>query len=718
MFASPAAVGKPMDRVDGRAKVTGTARYAAEAPVQGVAHAYIVQSTIARGSIRSIDASLASRAPGVLAILTHEQKPAVVQPKPDFATGGVTAEIRMPLADAVIHHAGQHVAVVVAKSLEMARHAASLLKIEYIAETPALDYLDPAAKVVEPEQFFGESLQHTAGKGAKGDIDAALSSAEVSLTETYITPVETHNPMEPSATTAVFEGDRLTVYDSTQWVVGTRAILADALGMPRDNVRVICPYIGGGFGCKGFIWPHTILAVMAAKQAGVPVKLVLTRQQMFTSCGHRPLTRQTISVGATKDGKLTAIRHDSRMPGSTVGMFVEPCALGTTRAMYDAGAIAFSHKLVPLNLPEPTFMRAPGECPGTFALESALDELSYKLGIDPLELRLKNYAREKHPHSGLPWSTNLLGDCFTQAAEKFGWKNRRPGVGAMKDGDLMVGYGMATAVFPGYRFGGAARIKLTADGKAIFSTAAHDLGTGAYTAFTQMTADALGIDPGDVKVELGDTILPPGPIAGGSCSTATISTMLHAAVAALKENLGQPNATGSALIDAVKKTGKPFAEAQGMGMPGPEMAKWAFCSFGVHFVEVAIDPLMPRVQVRRVVSMFDVGKIINPKTARSQVLGSVAMGVGMALTEETHHDHRTGRYVNDNFADYAIAVNADMGQIDVLFTDVPDPHFNPNGVRGLGEIGITGLAAAIANAVYHATGKRVRELPILPYKVV
>lgn len=708
------AVGKPLDRVDGRAKVTGAARYAAEAPVKGVAYATIIQSTIASGTIRSIDVSAAKASPGVIDILTPQNKPNFKPYQPDFLKGGIPAEMRLPLNDLEVNHAGQHVALVVAKTPEQSRYAASLVKIEYESRPAALDFESPDAEVKQPEDFFGEKLSEEIG-----NVENALRAVDTVVHEaTYITPNESHNPMEPSATVAVFEGDRLTVYDATQWIVGTRAIIADSVGLPRENVRVICPYVGGAFGCKGFIWPHTMLAVMAAKHCGVPVKLVLTRPQMFTSCGHRPLTKQTVAVGARRDGTVTAIRHISRMPGSKVGGFIEPCGMGTTRAIYNVPNLQWKHELVPLNLPEPTFMRAPGECPGSFALESAMDELAYKLGRDPLELRLKNHAKEKFPATGLPFSSNYLGDCYKEAAAKFGWSKRDPKPKSMTDNGMLVGYGMATATFPGNRFGGTARVRIMNDGRVIVSTAAHDIGTGAYTVLAQMAADSLGVDPSTVNVELGDSILPPGPLAGGSSTTATVSGMIVNAVVELAKSLGKPEARGNELIDAVKVTGKPFVEASGTSMPGPEMQKYAFHSFGAHFVEIAIDPLMPRVQVRRVVSMFDVGRIINPKTARSQVIGSIVMGVGMALSEETLYDPRTGRTMNDNLADYVVPVNADIGEIEAMFTDKPDPYFNPAGVRGLGEIAVTGIAAAIANAVYHATGVRVRELPIHPFKVV
>jgi xanthine dehydrogenase YagR molybdenum-binding subunit len=710
---APVPAGKSIDRVDGRAKVTGGARYAADAPVQGFAYATLVQSTIAKGTIKSIDTSLAMVAPGVLTILTHEKKPDVATPKPDFQGGGVTAEQRMPLVDNVIHHAGQHIAVVVAKTIEQSKHAASLLKVEYASETAQLDPAGADVKVISPKEFFGEPLSDQVG-----DFDKAFADAAVKFTATYTTPSETHNPMEPSATVAHFEGDRLTVYDATQWVVGTRAILADLMKLPRENVRVISPYVGGGFGCKGFIWPHTMLAVMAAKQAGVPVKLPLSRSQMFTSSGHRPQTSQTMTIGASADGTISAIKHSTRVQGSTVGQFVEPCAMGTTRSTYKIPNIAWHHEIVPLDLPEPTFMRAPGESPGSFALESAMDELAIQLNIDPVELRLKHFAKEKNPASGQPVSTNYLDECYAQAAERFGWSKRNPKPMSMRDGDLMIGYGMATAMYPGNRFGGQVRIRLMADGRAIVSTSAHEMGQGTYTALTQVASDALGIDDAMIKVELGDSVLPPGPLAGGSNQTATCSVMIYQAAEKLAEQLGKKGENGQSLVEAVKASGKPFEDAMGTSMPGPEMQQYSFASKGCHFVEIAIDPLSPRVQVRRVVSMFDVGRIISPKQARSQGIGGIIMGIGMALTEATHYDGRTGRTVNDNLADYAVPVNADIPDIEVMFTDKADLKFNPSGVRGVGEIPITGVAAAIANAVYHATGVRVRDLPILPHKVI
>lgn len=733
-------IGKPISRVDGRLKVTGAARFTTEPPVQNAVHGLIVQSTIARGKISNIDTSAAEKAPGVIGVMTHTNAPKIKPPTPNFVTGGIFAEMRLPLADDAILHAGQHVAVIIAKSLEQARYAASLLKITYSPEPAQLSLEDKSVKWEEPPQFFGDNIQDS-----RGDVDAALRDASaVQINATYTTPAETHNPMEVSNTTAVWDGDKLTVYDSTQWISGTAAVLAEAFGLNRSNVRVICPFVGGGFGCKGFIWPHTLLAAMAAKMTNSPVKLVLTRSQQGTSCGHRPGTKQEMTVAATREGQLTAIRHIVSMAGSPAGQFVEPAAMGTTRLFYNAPNVAFKHRVGTLNLPSPTFMRAPGEAPGTFAVESAMDELAVALKIDPVELRLKNLPREKNPHSGKAWSSYFLPECITTAAEKFGWKkNAQPK--SLRDGRLMIGQGFALASFPGVKFGGACKIRLNADGSVLVSTAAHDLGTGAYTVFTQVAAHELGVPFEKVKVEMGDSNLPPGPLAGGSCSTATVSHIIHNAAEAMKkkiialatsdaqsslkgakaENLkvvgaevvdSSGTAKPQAIAELIQRSGKTFIEADGMVMPGQETH--AFHSFGAQFVEVAIDPLSPRVQVRRVVSMFDAGRILNPKTAYSQLAGGIVWGIGMALMEEAHWDDRTGRLMTDNLADYAVAVNADVPKIEVLWTDKPDPHFNPLGVRGIGEIGITGVAAAIANAVYNATGTRVRDLPIVPSRLL
>lgn len=736
-------IGKPMDRVDGRLKVTGAVRYAADAAVQNVAHAVIVGSTIAKGRVQDIDTVAAEKVPGVLAVLTHKNMPKLKQPKEDFFGGGKMGEDRTPLRDDLVHYAGQHLAVVVADTLEAAREAAALVRMTYAVEGPLLEMDQAGATATEPKEFFGEEVQHR-----RGDVDAALAAADVvKVEQTYTTPVETHNPMEPSGTSAAWDGDRLTVHDATQWIMGTQAILAEALGLPRKNVHVVCPFVGGAFGCKGFIWGHTLLAAVAARTVGRPVKLVLTRPQMFTGVGHRPPTVQTVTLAATKDGRLTAIRHATTTCTSPITDHIEHCGAATSKILYACPNVHTPLKLLHLNFATPTPMRGPGESPGTFALESALDELACALGIDPVELRVRNHA-EVNPANGKPWSSKHLLECYRLGAEKFGWKDRNPQPRSMRDGGLLVGWGMATATYPAYRFPGSARVRLLADGRAVVSSATHDLGTGAYTIFTQVAAQTLGLPFDQVRFELGDSDLPYAQVAGGSNTTATVSQAILEAAQAVKSQLLQlaaadahsplrglgadqiaiaegrlfaaaDPARGEPYTDLLARAGRPALEATSSTQLGAqEQQRFAFQSFGAQFCEVKIDPQLPRVRVTRFVSAIDIGRVLNPKTCRSQVLGGVVMGLGMALMEHTAYDPRTGRPVTDNLADYAVPVNADVGSIEAYFLDRADPHINALGCRGVGEIGITGVAASVANAVFHATGKRVRDLPITPDKLL
>lgn len=736
-------VGMPLDRVDGRLKVTGAAKYASDYQAKNVAHAALVVSTVAKGKVKDIDTAAALKAPGVLAVLTHKNVLKLRPAKADFFNGGVPGENRLPLADDTIHYAGQYVAVVVADTLERARDAANLVKVTYTEEKPLLERDEARGTATEPEKSFGEELQY-----GRGDVDKALADpATVKVEQTYTTPVETHNPMELSAALALWEADRLTVYDATQWVKGTQAILADVFGLPRSKVHIVCPFVGGGFGCKGFQWPHTILAAVAAKVVSRPVRLTLTRAQMFVGTGHRPSTEQKMTLAATKDGKLTAIRHVTTQETSTVGEHIEACGTATSRLMYACPNVRAPHKLLHVNVATPTPMRAPGENPGTFALESALDELAYALKIDPVELRILNHTAV-NPASGKPWSSNHLKECYRIGAEKFGWKNRQPKPRSMKDGSLLVGWGMATATYPGHRFPASAKARLTADGKGVVLSATHELGTGAYTIFTQAAADALGLPVAKTTFELGDSGLPPAPVAGGSNSTASVTqAIVEAAAAALakltalavgdeKSPLHGLRAAavsagegrlfaaddpkrGESYVEVLRRAGKTSVEGESATrLSDEQQKKFAFQSFGAQFCEVKVDEPLGRVRVTRWGGAFDNGRVLNPKTCRSQVLGGIVMGLGMALTEHTVYDPRTGRPVTDNLADYAVAVNADVPAIDVHFIDKPDPEINALGCRGIGEMAVTGVAAAIANAVYHATGKRVRDLPITPDKLL
>jgi xanthine dehydrogenase YagR molybdenum-binding subunit len=688
-------VGQPLARVDGPRKVTGSATYAAEFAPDGLVHAVLVPATIARGRIVAIDAAEALSGPGVLGLLTHENMPALgALPE----RGVFPTEDRLPLSDAVVHYAGQHVALVVAETLEQARHGAALVRVRYAEEEPELPAGDALVALARPSSE--ESDHHR-----RGDIAAALARpAAARVEQTYTTPVETHHPMEPSATVAAWDGDgRVTVWDSTQWVAGTQRALAGVLGLDPDAVRVISRFLGGGFGGKGAAWPHTLLAAVAAREFRRPVKLMLTRAQMSTASGHRPPTVQTLTLSCAEDGRLLALRHRSVNLTSPTTEYIESCGHSTSRTLYACENVEVTHASVPANLPPPTWMRAPGECSGSFALECALDELAIALGIDPVELRLRNHA-DRNPATGLPWSGKQLRACYEHGADAFGWAARDPAPGSLRDGDDLVGWGMATAVYPAYRSPASAEVVVGEDGRAVVRAATHDLGTGAYTVFTQVAADALGIAPERITFELGDTALPRAPVAGGSTSTASVSDAIIAAAGQVRAEL-----------DA----GATHARAEARAAPDPEVADaYSMSSFGAHFVEVRIDPADARVRVSRVVSVMDVGRVLNPSTARSQIAGGVIMGIGMAVSEETLRDPRSGRPVNPDLAGYVIPVNADIGTIDVAFIDEPDPHINTLGARGVGEIGITGVAAAVANAVHHATGLRIRDLPITPERLL
>jgi xanthine dehydrogenase YagR molybdenum-binding subunit len=734
-------VGKPMDRTDGRLKVTGAVTYTADNSLPNLVHAVIVPSMIARGRIRGIDVSAARSSEGVVAVITQENAAKLKQPKIDFISGGFPAEMRMPFADDKIAYAGQAVAVVIAETLNQARHAATLVRVDYDAETPTLDRAAAEKDAVYPPQSFGEELQVH-----RGDVAGAIANAAAKVEATYVTPVETHNPMELSATVALWNGDELVVHDATQWVMGTQATLAEAFEMPREKVRVLCPFVGGGFGCKGFQWPHTFIAAMAAKQVQRPVKLYLTRQQMFSNTGHRPMTTQRMVLAADQEGKLTGIRHEVVNETSFVADYVEACALATSSFLYACPNVDLPHKQIKLNLATPTPMRAPGECPGSFALESAMDELAYALKMDPVQLRLVNHA-DVNAKSGLPFSSKHLKECYQRAGESFGWAKRNAEPRSMRTEDgRLIGWGMATATYPGYVFPASARARLLPDGRGVVSSATHDLGTGAWTIFTQISADALGLPVEKVKFQLGDSNFPAAPVAGGSNSTASVSQAILNAAAKLRSQLrevalrdaksplqnvpvervvlmngrladrGDPS-RGHEVMELIKRAQPADLEATGSNTPGEERKKYAFHSFGCHFVEVLVDEPLGRCRVMRVSSAIDNGRIINQKTARSQVLGGVTMGIGMALMEATEYG-ADGRPINDNLADYAVCVNADIHEINVHLIDKPDPYINALGCRGIGEIGIVGVAAAVANAVYHATGKRIRELPITSDKLM
>lgn len=737
---SPRELGKPMTRVDGRLKVTGAARYAAEFSAPGGLQAVALKSSISNGRIIVLDTTAAESASGVRLVITHRNALKLKKPKPNQSGGGgIQNEERMPLSDDHISYGGQYVALVVADSLEDAQHAASLIQIQYEQSPPTLTPSNSLATAKKPKKNNGEDVQLK-----KGDVDAAFADNNLVIIERiYETPTETHNPMEPSATVAEWTVDgHLTVHDATQYVKGLQDILAQAFELKREYVRVKSPFVGGAFGCKGAVWPHPILAAMAAKMTHSPVKFALSRQDMFSCAGHRTPTIQAIALAAARDGKLHAIRHQVDTLTSPLGEFTESCGARSSGVLYASPAITVEETVHTVNIATPTFMRAPGECPGTFGLESAMDELAVELKMDPLALRLANHS-DVHPISGMPWSTKHLREAYSLGAERFGWSQRTSEPGSMRKDGMLVGWGLATATYPGYMMAAEATILLRRDGTAIVRCAAHDIGTGAYTVLTQISAEALGIPVEHVTFELGDSNLPFGPVAGGSNTTATVGSAIYSAAADLHKKLtklamadkqsplhgvdadkivaagagrfaaqDEPEKS-DAFTDILQRAGKESLDGKGeFGKSKLVKPSHAFQSFGAQFCEVQIDPDLPQVRVTRFVSVMDCGRVINAKTARSQILGGVVMGIGMALQEETVYDPATGLPATKNLADYHVPVNADIRTIEVHFVGEPDFAFNPMGSRGMGEIGITGTAAAVANAVFHATGKRVRHLPI------
>ena len=696
-----AAVGAPMDRVDGRLKVTGAARYSAEMPVAGVHHAVLVQSTVASGRITHLDTAAAEGMPGVVKVFTHRNTPRL-DPK-----AGRTLTL---LQDDVVHYNGQPIALVVADTLEHATDAAHRVTATYTSATPVTDMRAHAGQAYAPSSSYGRKPD-----AVTGDIRAGLAAADTTVTFTYTTPIENHNPMEPHATLAVWEGDKLTVYDATQYVVGDRDTVAKTLGIAPENVRLVSYFIGGGFGCKGSVWSHVPLAAMAARDVGKPVKLVLSRRQMYGPVGARPQTEQNITLGAKRDGALTAIRHESISHTSRFEDFLEPSAM-QTRMLYASPNIETTHRLVKLDVGTPTYQRAPGEATGTFALESAMDELAEALRMDPLALRLKNYA-EVDPESGKPWSSKSLRECYRVGSERFGWSKRQAKPGSMRDGDVAIGYGMATATYPTNRMKASALVQLMGDGRggvrALVQTASQDIGTGTYTVMTQIAADALGLPVQQVRVEIGDSRMPPSPVSGGSMTAASTGSAIDVVCRNARAQLAAAGVTDTASLGAyLDRQPDRTVTVRADSAPGEDSRKYSMHSFGAVFAEVRVDRELGEIRVPRIVSVYGAGRILNAKTAHSQLVGGVVWGLGMALEEETLVDPRTARYMNADLAEYHVPVNADIGTLDVSFVEENDPYVNPIGVKGIGEIGITGVAAAIANAVYNATGVRVRELPI------
>jgi xanthine dehydrogenase YagR molybdenum-binding subunit len=744
-------VGTARDRVDGRLKVTGAATYPIDVILPGVAYAVLVGSTVTSGRIRRIAVEAAERAPGVLAVITHLNTPVLAR-GPDTPIGP------QPLppfqSDAVLHY-GQHVAIVVAETMEQAHAAAALIEITYQRDTPLLSFDDPRTSPV----FHPWTPDHD-----RGYVSRALAAADVQIKGTYTTAENANSPIGLFATVAVWEGDALTVHDTTQYPHAVRDTLAAAFGIDPAGVRVLVPFVGGAFGAGLRVWPHVILAALAARVTERPVKLVLTRAQMFTSVGHRPNTIQQLSLGASRDGQLTAVEHVST---SSIGMADELINLITYGTLHAYACPNLSTRATQIrqNIPIPGWMRAPGEAEGSFALESAIDELSYAVGIDPIQLRVKNHAHV-HPETGLPWSSNALLECYRQGAERFGWSARNPEPRSMRKGSQLVGYGMARGALGAYQPACKAIASIFRDGTAFVRSGATDIGPGPYTVMTMLAADCLGVPIERVRFGLGDSDMPRAPQEGGSGLTGALGNAVHATCISLVRafvNLvgadegsllhgcrlegitvcnGGMQITGDparfeTYADILTRHGLDELTIEGESAPPGETSSATMIvqagrfipytppstgtrahagGYAAHFVEVHVDPDLGTIRVARVVSAVDGGRILNPKTARSQIIGGIAMGIGMALLEETVSD-RTGRLVTTSLAEYVVGANADVRDVDVLFVGEPD-SMTPLGTKGVGELAITGMAAAIANAVYHATGLRVRSLPISIEKVL
>lgn len=754
-----AVIGKPVDRIDGRVKVTGGARYSAEIKLpERSAHAVLVNSTIARGRISRIDSAPAERAAGVLAVITHLNAPRLAR-----ATQRPAGESTPVLQSPEIFYHGQHVACVVAETLEAAEHAATLVKIEYQTAKAAIDSDAPGNQTLMPKLRFGTSGPPI--QTARGDFKQGLANAQVRVEQTYTVGNEHHNPMEPHATTAVWEGDNLMVYDATQGVSNVQQYLAGVFNLDRTKVRVVMEYVGGGFGGKGSPWTHTVICAIAARHVKRPVKLVLARRQMFATVGHRARNIQKLQLGATRDGELVALRHETTNHISMLDEFVEPCGL-FTQMMYSCRNTETAHRLVRLNVPTPIFTRAPGEAPGSFAAESAMDEMAYALDLDPIEFRNRNYA-ETDEEAGHPFSSKSLRECYRLGAEKFGWGRRKPQPRQTRDGRWLVGYGTATATYPANFGAASAYAKIEADGRITVRCGTQDLGTGMYTIGTQIAAETLRVPMERVKFEIGDTRFPPAPGSGGSRSTASAGSAVLAACTALRARLiefainNEPSplaglapdelmiengrifaknnpSRGETYVEILRRQNLRRVELTAGAAPGKEREPenpplgsrgdetegnsknqiYAFDSFGAHFCEVRVDEELGIVRVARFVGAYGCGRIMNLKTATSQIKGGVIWGIGMALHEESHLDRRYGQFANHSLAEYHLPVHLDIPEIEVHFVEEKDEFVNPLGVKGVGEIGIVGAAAAIANAIFNATGKRVRDLPITPDKLL
>ena len=726
-------IGQPLTRRDGVLKVKGEARYAADNHRPGMLHAVLAVSSIARGRVTSLDVKAAKAHPGVVDVMTPAHKPPLAE-DPDAKTHPFMFRLDL-LQNDQVRYANQPIAVVIAETLEAATEGAALLSPQYQA-LPARVGLDAGESFVPPAVGVGNPSELR-----RGDVEAGLAAASRRIDATYETPTQYHNAMEPHAIVAAWDGDMLSIDTPSQALAMAQGRIAGLFGISPEKIHIRSPFLGGGFGSKGLMSGPQVLGIMAARLVGRPVKLVLRREQMYGPVGHRAPTRQTLRIGVDSEGLLTAIDHRAKTVSSTFDDFFEPAA-DASHTLYASSAIATSHEAVRIDTGTPLFMRAPGEATGSIALESAIDEAAWACGMDPLAFRIKNYA-EAEPISGKPFSSKALRECYAQGAERFGWPRRPLAPRQSRDeAGLLVGWGMGTATFPALMFQGEARAVVRRDGSGLMETGAHDMGQGAWTAFAQIAADGLGLELEQLEFKSGTSDLPDAGIAGGSAHTATAGMAIHnagaAAIAKLAELattdqrsplFGAGNAgvvarggrlfrrddemRSESYADILGRAGLSEIEARGKGAADPAAQSiYAMHAHGAVFAEVKVDPDLGQIRVTRLVGAFAAGRIINPRLVRSQIFGGMIWGMSFALHEQAVIDRRSGRTLNANLAEYHIPVNADVPSLEALMVDEYDPHVNALGIKGVGEIGVTGSAGAIANAVWHATGIRVRRFPI------
>lgn len=701
-------IGEAVSRIDGLLKVTGTATYATDYPINNIAYAVIFKSTIAAGKITDIDTSAAEKSAGVLAVITHKNAPKLNE------KGGIRGGALLQNPNIEFH--GQNIGVVVAETYEQARHASRLIKVNYEKSEAKVDFEKDSLNAVP-------SKDKDKADAIRGDVEAAFRAAEHKVEAVYDTPIEHHNPMEPHATIAVWEGEKLTLYNGSQIVNGAQNSAAATLNLKPENVRIVTPHIGGGFGSKGGLWSNMIIAAIAAKAVNRPVKLALMRQQMFNSVGLRQRNRQKIRLAATKDGKLTALAHETVTHGAIKEEFIEPCG-DCSKVMYDTPNSLISYRIAPMNIILPTYTRGPGKSTGSFALESAIDELAYQLKVDPIEFRLKNEPA-KDPSNGKPWSSRKTVECLQEGAKIFGWSKRKLEPRQNVNGNYLIGYGVAAGTYPARQRDSSAIVKLTknsGDIRASIELAASDLGTGTHTILAQTAAETLGLPIEKIGVKIGDSALPPAAGSVGSVGAASFAN----AVADACEKITDELIAKSGKQFFVRPTAAELMSSENItefqtrvdAKPPADANNFSAHAFNANFAEVWVNASTGMVKIPRFLAVTGAGRILNPKTSRSQIIGGVVWGIGMALHEESLIDPRIGNFVTRSFADYHVASNLDIGEIETVFVNENDTKVNKLGVKGIGEVGIVGVAAAVANAIFNATGKRVRDLPITPDKLI